>query len=76
MPDRFVKPVGHMTKGPKDQESQNPKLPARTNETITGVEAAVEPAEVQDRPVVVPAKVRHVPVVVTVLPHGSREDQV
>ena len=76
MPDRFNKPVGHMTKGPKDQGSQDPELPARTHETPAGAEVAVEPAKVQDPPVAVPVQTRHAPVAVTVLPNGSREDQV
>ncbi len=76
MPDRFNKPVGHMTKRPEDQGSQDPDLPARTNETAEGVEAEVEPAEEQEPPVADPDQVRHVPVAVTALPDCRREDQV
>ena len=65
-----------MTKGPKDQESQNPELPARTNETISGAEVVDEPDEVQDPPAAAPAQKRHAPAAVTALPTGGREDEI
>jgi len=45
MPDRFNKPVGHMTKGPEDQGPQDSELPARTHETVVGAPVTAKPAD-------------------------------